>query len=166
MEETKVTIIIEIPKNSNVKYEYDHETQKLICDRILHTAMIYFFNYGYIENTISGDGDPLDAVVLCDASLYPKCHIDCKPIGVINTTDEKGDDPKIILVPVASVDPDSEYIDDIKDLKEPLIKKLKHFFENYKTTEKGKWVKVSNILGKEEALKIINDSKKKISTDI
>jgi inorganic pyrophosphatase len=153
-------VVIEISKGSKVKYEYDKKKEKLICDRMLHTPMPYFFNYGYIEDTLSDDSDALDAIVLCDEPLWPTCHIKCKPIGILNTKDEKGDDPKIILVPDDSVDPISENINDICDLTKKTKENLKYFFEHYKELEKGKWVKVKDFGNKDDALQKIIECKK------
>lgn len=154
-------VIIEISKGSNIKYEYDTRTKRLVCDRILHTPMAYPFNYGYIENTLSGDGDPLDAIVLCKDALLPTCYIECKVIGVLHTEDESGIDPKIILVPVAKIDPECAEINDITDVDKSLLKKLEFFFENYKKLENNKWVKINGICGKDKALEIITKSKVK-----
>src|SRR6185312_14899665 len=102
---TEVEVKIEISKGHTVKYEFDHVSGKLICDRFLHVPFAYKFNYGFITNTLGGDGDPLDAIVLCDQSLHPTCYIQCKIIACLITKDEKGRDDKIILVPSEKVDP-------------------------------------------------------------
>ena len=94
-----VDIIIEIPYNSFVKYEYDKTEQKMRCDRVLHTAMAYPGNYGYIPNTLSGDGDPLDVLMICEYPIYPGTIVKARMVGVLFTKDEKGDDEKIIAVP-------------------------------------------------------------------
>ena len=87
-----VRVQIEISQGSNVKYEIDHKTNELVCDRFLHGPFAYPFNYGYICGTLGGDGDPLDAVVICNRSLVPSCYIKCKIIGALVTVDEKGRD--------------------------------------------------------------------------
>ena len=145
--------------NSNVKYEYDHVNDKLIVDRILHTPVNYFFNYGYIPNTLSGDGDPLDAIVLSKEKFYPTSYILCKIIGILHTEDEKGIDDKLILVPADSIDSESRGIDNIYDIHDSIKDKLIHFFENYKILEKNKWVKVNKNLGdKDDAYKVYIES--------
>lgn len=148
--ETNITVKvqIEIPKNGNVKYEIDHETGELICDRILYSSLRYDFNYGFIKGTLSEDGDPLDAVVLCNSELSPTCTILCKIIGALPTRDEKGQDEKIILVPIDKVDPESMGVNDISDIKEPILKKIKQFFTHYKELESNKFVVVEEFVNK------------------
>lgn len=109
---TEVDVIIEIAKGGHIKYEYDKEKNMLVCDRILHTPMKYPFNYGFIPNTLSEDGDPLDVVVLMDDELVPGCMIRCKIIGYLDTKDDAGNDPKIIVCPIGKVDPLWNSIDD------------------------------------------------------
>ena len=105
-EEVKeVNVFIEIAKNSHIKYEYDKELKALICDRILHTPFKYDFNYGFIPNTLSEDGDPLDVVVIMDEELVPGCYIKCKILGLLETRDDQGIDPKLIMCPINKVDP-------------------------------------------------------------
>lgn len=155
----EVDVQIEIPLGSNIKYEYDHNTHELRVDRVLHSPVIYFFNYGYIPNTLSGDGDPLDAIVLCKESLMPTCLVRCKMLGVLHTTDESGEDDKVILVPIDKVDRESEGYNDITDVKQFTQEKLKCFFKDYKKMEAGKWVKIDETIGnKEKAIKVFNES--------
>ena len=149
-----VDVIIEIPKNTNVKYEFDEEVKMIRCDRIVNTPMFYPANYGYIPNTRSGDGDPLDVLVLCDFSLHPNTIINCKIIGVLKTKDEKGLDEKIIAVPNDKIDRNSKNYNDIDDLKEHTKANIKYFFEHYKDLEKDKWVTVDSFESKETAIEI------------
>ena len=137
----EVDMIVEIPFNSNIKYEFDKEINKIRVDRILNTSMLYPGNYGYILNTLSGDGDPLDILLLTEYPIIPGCIIKVRIIGVLYTIDEKGNDEKLLAVP--SSDVDSNY-DDIKALKDlsPIILKIKHFFTHYKDNDKNKWVNV------------------------
>jgi inorganic pyrophosphatase len=104
--------------------------------------MSYPGNYGYIENTLSLDGDPIDVLVLCDFPLQPLSLITIKLIGVLLMTDEKGVDEKLIAVPTDDVDPSSKDINSLDDLPKSLLEKIKHFFEHYKDTEPKKWVNV------------------------
>lgn len=153
-----VDVQIEIPKGSNVKYEYDHTTHTLLVDRILQSPVCYFFNYGFIHNTLAPDGDPLDAVVLCEQSLFPTSKIKCKIIGVIFTEDEKGIDHKIILVPCNDVDMESIHINNVNDLSICTKNKLICFFKDYKKMEKNKFVIVQDTIGnKDDAIKVYND---------
>jgi inorganic pyrophosphatase len=101
----EVDVIIEISKSGHIKYEYDKERNMIRCDRILHTPMKYPFNYGFIPDTLSEDGDPLDVVVLMDDKLVPGCMIRCKILGYLDTRDDEGNDPKMIVCPIDKVDP-------------------------------------------------------------
>lgn len=109
----EVDVIIEISKGGHIKYEYDKQRNMLVCDRILHTPMKYPFNYGFIPNTLSEDGDPLDVVVLMDDELVPGCLIKCKVLGYLDTRDDAGNDPKMIVCPVEKVDPMWKNIDNL-----------------------------------------------------
>ena len=115
---TEVDVIIEISKGSHIKYEYDKERNMLVCDRILHTPMKYPFNYGFIPNTLSEDGDPVDVVVLMDDELVPGCLIKCKITGYLETKDDAGNDPKLIVCPVGKVDPMWRNVDNLFDISE------------------------------------------------
>jgi len=152
-----VNVYIEISKNSNIKYEYDKEIKSLVCDRVLHTPFRYEFNYGFIPDTLSPDGDALDAVVLMDESLIPGCYIKCKIIGCLETSDEKGIDPKLILVPIDKIDPNSKDMNNISDISEHNLKKIKYFYKHYKDLE-NKMVEVGNFLNKEDSITVYNDS--------
>jgi inorganic pyrophosphatase len=159
MSKYEVDVHIEISSGSTIKYEIDHETKNLRVDRILHTPMVYFFNYGYILNTLGGDGDPLDAVVLCDEGIYPTSHIKCKMLGVLHTMDESGEDDKIILVPMDKIDKHSVNVNNITDISEFVKKKLIFFFDNYKKMEPKKWVKINPVFGdKDKAHKVYTNS--------
>lgn len=153
-----VEATIEISKGSNIKYEYDHKTNKLICDRVLHTPITYFFNYGFIENTISEDGDEVDIIVLCEEKIMPTSYVKCKVIGVLKTIDEEGNDPKIIAVPSDKVDPDSKRINNLTDISQEKLDKIVFFYDNYKKLEKDKWVKIIGLGDREEACEIIKKS--------
>jgi inorganic pyrophosphatase len=150
-----IDVFIEISKNSNIKYEYDEKIKSLVCDRILHTPFKYEFNYGFIPKTLSDDEDTLDAIVLMDEELVPGCYIKCKIIGCLETSDEKGNDPKLILVPIGKIDPKSNNINDIDDIPEHTLKKIRYFYEHYKDLENKK-VTVNNFLKREESIKIYN----------
>ena len=113
---TEVDVIIEIAKGGHIKYEYDKERNMLICDRILHTPMKYPFNYGFIPNTLSEDGDPLDVVVLMDDELIPGSMIRCKILGYLDTRDDAGNDPKLIVCPIGKVDPIWKNIDNLLNI--------------------------------------------------
>jgi len=148
-----VTVFIEIAKGSHIKYEYDKEKKALVCDRILHTPFKYEFNYGFIPDTLSLDEDPIDAVIIMDDELVPGCYIDCKIIGVLETEDDAGVDPKLIMCPITKVDPTYSNIRHITDLPKMTLDKIKYFFMHYKDLE-NKRVIVGEFKGREEAIKV------------
>jgi len=150
-----VEAFIEIPKGSNIKYEYDEERGAIVVDRILYSAMFYPFNYGFIPETLEEDGDPLDVLVITYEPLFPGVVIRVKPVGVLVTEDEEGIDRKIIAVPHEKVDPRFANVNDIKDVPEAVLNQIKHFFQHYKELEPGKWVRVRELLGRDEAIMII-----------
>ncbi|MDR0484906.1 MAG: inorganic diphosphatase [Alphaproteobacteria bacterium] len=154
--------IIEIPAGVNpVKYEIDKESGMLIVDRFVATAMFYPCNYGFVPNTLAEDGDPLDVLVFTHMPVVAGSVIKVRPIGFLNMEDEAGKDAKILCVPVNKV---TKYYKDIityKDLPELTLSQIKHFFENYKGLEEGKWVKVGDYQGVDEAKVMIIDSIKR-----
>jgi inorganic pyrophosphatase len=152
----EVDVLIEISKNSNVKYELDKEKNRIRVDRFLYTAMNFPFNYGFIPETLADDGDPVDVVVLSYASIFPGSLIKVMPIGVLEMEDEAGQDEKIIAVPLKKIDPFWGIYENIDDIPQIYKDQIKHFFENYKTLEPGKWVKIKNWLNKEKAEELIN----------
>jgi len=152
----EVDVLIEISKNSNVKYELDKEKNRIRVDRFLYTAMNFPFNYGFIPETLADDGDPVDVVVLSYASIFPGSLIKVIPIGVLEMEDEAGQDEKIIAVPLKKIDPFWGIYENIDDIPQIYKYQIKHFFENYKTLEPGKWVKIKNWLNKEKAEELIN----------
>ena len=154
----QVDVQIEIPKGSRVKYEYNHKTHQLIVDRFVRTPVDYFFNYGYVPNTLSGDGDPLDAVILCQEVLCPRAFISCKILGVLDTEDEKGRDEKLILVPSDHISYNTHHIKNIGDIEQSTLDRVRFFFENYKTLEPNKWVNVIGFGDREAAMKVYQES--------
>ncbi len=150
--------IIEIPYNSFIKYEIDKKENRMRCDRVLHTAMAYPGNYGYFPNTLSGDGDPLDVLVISEYPLHPGTIITVNIIGVLLTQDEKGSDEKIMAVPAPSVDPNYSHIHEIHDIPKWTLSKIEHFFKHYKDTEPNKWVKVKGFYNREHAMKIYHQA--------
>jgi inorganic pyrophosphatase len=156
-----INVIIEIPANSpGIKYEFEKESGAIFVDRFLQTPMHYPANYGFVPNTLSGDGDPADVLVISRYTLMPGCVIEAKPIGVLITEDEKGMDEKIIAVPSNAVSREYENVNDISDLPQLIIAQITHFFEHYKDLEKGKFVKITGIKGAKEAKEILIQSAK------
>ncbi|MGK2889894.1 MAG: inorganic diphosphatase, partial [Candidatus Malihini olakiniferum] len=138
-----VYVVIEIPANADpIKYEVDKETGALFVDRFMAATMFYPCNYGYINNTLSLDGDPVDVLVPTPYPLQPGSVIRCRPVGVLKMTDESGKDGKVAAVPHTKLSKEYDHINDVNDLPELLRAQIAHFFEQYKALEKDKWVKV------------------------
>jgi inorganic pyrophosphatase len=133
MPQEVLTVIVEIPKGSRNKYEMDHATGDIYLDRMLFTSMQYPADYGFIEGTLGGDGDPLDVLVFVGESTFPGCHIRVRPIGLFRMTDEKGEDEKILCVPLR--DPMWSHVDDLEGIPQPLLDEIEHFFQVYKDLE-------------------------------
>ncbi len=155
-----VEVVVEIPFRSRNKYERDEETGKLKLNRVLYSAMGYPTEYGIIENTLAGDGDPLDILVIATEPTYPGCIVPARVVGYLEMYDDGKEDYKVISV----VDSDPRYneIHELKDIPEFTLEEIKNFFENYKQLENTK-VKVGNYHSKEEALKIIKECKNRYS---
>lgn len=154
----KINVFIEIPQGSFVKYERDEESGFIFVDRFMFTSMSYPFNYGFVPNTKAKDGDPVDVLVISSYSVVPGTVIKSRVIGMLEMEDEEGIDNKIIALPIEKVDPFYAHIKDIDDLPQAIKDKIKHFFERYKELEKGKWVRVNKFLGKDEAVKEIEQA--------
>jgi inorganic pyrophosphatase len=138
-----VNVIIEIPLGGEpVKYEIDKRSGALFVDRFLHTAMRYPANYGFIPHTLSGDGDPVDVVVVGHVPVVPGAVIRSRPIGALLMEDEAGADEKILAVPVDKLHPFYSGVRNYTDLPPILIEQIAHFFKHYKDLEKGKWVTI------------------------
>lgn len=152
----EVNVIIEIPQDSgSIKYEFDKEIGAIVVDRFMPTSMSYPCNYGFIPNTLSGDGDPVDVLVYSREPIHPGALISVRPIGVLLTEDESGKDEKLLAVPAGKIDVFMKDIKSYKDLPEIAINRISHFFENYKKLEAGKWVKVSGWEDADKAKEII-----------
>ena len=145
---------IEIPQGSRNKYEVDHETGRVKLDRYLYTSMQYPADYGYIEDTLGNDGDPLDVLVLLPEPLFPGVLIDIRPIGMFQMEDEAGGDDKVLAVPAG--DPRWDSYTDISDVDQFMLDSIEHFFNRYKDLEPGKYVKGSSWAGREAAEAEIN----------
>ncbi len=145
-------VIIEIPMNGDpIKYEVDKETGAIFVDRFMGTAMHYPCNYGYIPQTIAGDGDPVDVLVVTPFPLIPGVVVRCRAIGVLKMTDDGGPDAKVLAVPVDKVLPIYKSWQKPEDLNDLRLNQIRHFFEHYKDLEPGKWVKVEGWGGVEDA---------------
>ena len=157
-----LNIIIEIPANADpIKYEVDKDSGAIMVDRFMGTAMHYPANYGYIPDTLCGDGDPLDALVVTPFPLAVGAVIRCRPVGMLEMTDEGGEDAKLLCVPISKLTPIYDHVKAPEDLPALLLEQISHFFERYKDLEPGKWVKVNGWKGYDAAVAEINDSVKR-----
>nr|VFJ47782.1 MAG: inorganic pyrophosphatase [Candidatus Kentron sp. DK]VFJ51072.1 MAG: inorganic pyrophosphatase [Candidatus Kentron sp. DK] len=155
----EINVIIEIPSHAEpVKYEIDKATGAMFVDRFMSTAMHYPCNYGYVPHTLSLDGDPVDVLVITPYPLISGSVIKCRPIGVLNMTDESGDDAKILSIPIDKLFKGFRDIESFRDMPSHLLDQIAHFFEHYKDLDEGKWVRVSGWGGPDEARQEIMNS--------
>lgn len=142
-------VTIEIPKGQRNKYEIDHDTGRVRLDRYLYTPMTYPTDYGFIDDTLGEDGDPLDALVLLPQPLFPGVLVEARPVGMFRMVDEHGGDDKVLCVPAG--DHRWDHIQDITDVPAFELDVIKHFFVHYKDLEPGKFVKAADWVGRAEA---------------
>jgi inorganic pyrophosphatase len=154
-------VVIEIPKGQRNKYEMDHKSGRIRLDRMLFTSTRYPADYGFIEDTLAEDGDPLDALVLLEEPTFPGCLIQCRAIGMFRMKDEKGKDDKVLCVP--ATDPRFSKLSDISDVPEFDRLEIQHFFEVYKALEPGKEVEAAQWTGKEAAHEEIVACRKRLA---
>ncbi len=152
----KIPAYIEVSKNSRFKYEWDDKLNTLVLDRILHSSVVYPYNYGFFPQTLCDDGDPLDVLVMCDGELLPGSVVYVRPICYMIMEDEKGQDEKVLAV--VDKDPRLDEIKTMNDIPKHIIHEITNFFETYKILEKDKWVKVGDWKNKKETLQLIKDS--------
>ncbi len=153
-----VDVFVEIPKGSRAKYEYDAKSGRIRLDRVLYSSVVYPADYGFIDGTLSGDGDPLDALVVVEVPTFPGCVVPARPIGTLITTDRKGKDEKILAVPVG--DPRFDDIVELSDLAKHWLLEIETFFATYKTLE-GDDPSVSGWHGSRAAWKAIDAARKR-----
>jgi inorganic pyrophosphatase len=149
-------VTIEIPKGQRNKYEVDHETGRVRLDRYLYTPMAYPADYGFIDDTLGEDGDPLDVLVLLPQSVFPGVLVEVRPVGMFRMVDEAGGDDKVLCVPAG--DHRWDHIQDIEDVPAHELDSIKHFFQHYKDLEPGKFVKAADFVGRAEAEAEVNRS--------
>ena len=149
--------IIEIPKGSRNKYEVDHETGRVFLDRVLYTTFVYPTDYGFFEDTLGDDGDPLDVLVLLEDPTFPGCWVEVRAVGVFWMEDEKGPDAKILCVPLH--DPNYENVHDLSDLPKRLLDEIEHFFDVYKMLEPEKNSTTRGYEGRDAAYGEIEESR-------
>jgi adenylate kinase len=143
-------VVIEVPRGSRNKYEFDHDRRVLHLDRRLFSATVYPADYGFVPDTLAEDGDPLDALVLLEEPVFPGCWVRARPIGIFWMEDEKGPDAKIICVPLG--DPRFDQVRDLDDMPTHLRSEIHHFFDVYKALEPGKSTSTTGFEGRKAAL--------------
>ena len=158
MAEDSLYVVVEIPKGSSNKYEWDDELNAIKLDRLLFSSLGYPTDYGFFRNTLAGDGDPLDAMVVVSEPTFPGCFIEVKPVALFRMRDENAEDNKILCVPLT--DPNWSHIETLDDLPTSLKDEISHFFSIYKTPE-WKVVKVDGWYPREEALESISRAVKR-----
>lgn len=153
-----INVVIEISAGGPpIKFEVDKDSGALFVDRFMSSAMFYPCNYGYINNTLAGDGDPVDVLVVTPHALPPASVIRCRPVGMLKMSDEAGEDAKLVAVPVSKLTPLYNHVQKVEDLPELLRAQIVHFFEHYKDLEPGKFVKVQGWADADAARKEILD---------
>jgi len=151
-------VVIEIPMNADpIKYEVDKESGAIFVDRFMTTSMHYPTNYGYVPQTLSGDGDPVDVLVITPHPLIPGVVVPCRPLGILLMEDEAGIDGKVLAVPTNKVLPIYTHWQSVDNVHPMILKSIGHFFEHYKDLEEGKWVKIIGWKGLAEAKQEILD---------
>jgi inorganic pyrophosphatase len=159
--EPTVTVVVEIPKGSRNKYELNHETGRIKLDRMLFSSVHYPADYGFIEGTLGGDGDPLDALVLVEEATFPGCEIETRPIGVLRMADEKGEDEKVLTVPVS--DPVWTNFRSLEEVPAPLLREIEHFFTIYKQLESKGDPRIDGWDDADSAWKIIEEARARLA---
>lgn len=157
----EINVIVDIPKGCSNKYEYKEEKGYFELDRVIYSPLFFPFEYGFIPQTLSEDGDSLDVLLLTTFPTFSGCLIKARPVGVLLMEDEKGIDHKIVAVPLEKIDPHFKNIKDIEDVNEHLKEEIKVFFEDYKKLEKGKFVKIKGWENVKKAKEIIEKAIKK-----
>jgi inorganic pyrophosphatase len=149
--------IIEISKNSNMKYEFDKDNNCLMLDRVLPNSNYFPYNYGFIPNTLAPDNDPIDIILLSSHKIIPGCSVKIDIIGGIETHDENGRDDKIICKLTDKCDQEYSHINDIGDIPENHIKKIIYFLKHYKDNDEDKFIEIKSNYNKETALAFIKE---------
>ncbi|MFH0772891.1 MAG: inorganic diphosphatase [bacterium] len=158
-----VNVVVEIPRGSHYKYEYDEKFDEIRLDRVIHSPMFYPVDYGFIPQTRSEDGDHLDVLILITDPLTTGTIVSARPIGVLDIEDQGGKDWKIVAV--AEKDPKMNKVLAIEEVNEHHKKEIEHFFQEYKKLE-NKWTKVYGWLGKDKALQILNEARKRFNKEL
>ena len=148
-----IEVIVEIPSGSRNKYEYDHDRHRFVLDRILYSSVHYPCDYGFIEGSLADDGDPLDVLVVISEPTFPGCVVRARPVGVLDMSDDKGHDYKVLAV--AHDDPRWDETGTLEDLSPHRLREIENFFRTYKALE-GRETDVTGWLGVDDAWRIID----------
>ncbi len=163
----EINVIIEIPKDSEpVKYEVDKTSNVMFVDYVLSTPMRYPCNYGCVPQTRTAEGDPLEALVILPLPLVPGTVIRCRPVGMFKTSDERGKDEKLVVIPSPDIFPAYTRIENIGQVSSHWLERIGHFFEHYRDLEKSKWLKIEDWTGADEARKAIVEGVKRYETTV
>lgn len=155
---TSIEVFVEIPRGSRNKYEYDKERKIFKLDRVLYSSVHYPSDYGFIPDSLSLDGDPLDALVIVDNPTFPGCVVDGRPIGVLDMSDEQGHDEKILTVP--SHDPRYRHIKKLEDIGPHWLREIENFFATYKALE-DKWTELVGWQDEQRAWEVIEEAEQR-----
>jgi inorganic pyrophosphatase len=153
----ELVVVVEVPMGSRNKYELDHETGEIFLDRRLFTATRYPVDYGFFPDTLARDGDPLDALVLLTDPTFPGCRVRVKVLGVIDMSDEKGEDAKVLCAAVK--DPNYGQLSSFEDLEPAYRAEIEHFFAVYKDLQPGAHSSVGEWSGPDKALAVLDDAR-------
>ncbi len=159
-----IEAIIEIPMGTKNKYEIDKQRNRIKLDRVLYSQMTYPAEYGYIENTLAEDNDPLDILIIASTKTFPGCIVDARILGYLDMVDNDEKDHKIIAV--MDTDPRFSHIHELNDIQEHMLREIKHFFKTYKDLQQNKKVEVYDFHGKEEAYQLIDESYRRYQTQL
>ena len=160
----EIPVFIEVSQGSRNKYEYNKATGLLMLDRVLHSAVFYPYDYGFIPQTLCDDGDPLDVLVMGTSPLIPGCVAMARPICYMVMEDEKGQDEKVLAV--LSEDPNYSHVETMSDLPPHKLVEIAQFFETYKALEKDKWVKVGSWNDVEETQNLVEETHKNYNNNL
>lgn len=158
MDASRIEVLVEVPMGSRNKYEYDKERGAFVLDRMLFSAVRYPGDYGYLPDTLARDGDALDALVILGEPTFPGCHIVGRVVGMLDMTDDKGPDEKILCVPDS--DPRWQHISRLEDVPKHVLDEIAHFFGIYKDLERKK-VEVHGWRGRDEALRVVEECRER-----
>ena len=150
---------IEISKNSNLKYEFDETKKTLVLDRVLPNSNAFPYNYGYIPNTLAPDGDAIDIILLSSHQLQPGCMVSVRIVGGIETTDENGQDDKILCVLDSKIDKENEHINDLEDIPVRKLEQILYFLQHYKDNDGNKFINIGEKYDRNKALDFIEKYK-------